>query len=90
MNKNHSHYEKSNVIERCLGGRRSDVRFVLEHAGDVHDHNASNHGNDSPATAHANDDYNDAHGRRLLIARVGRGCVFVARHVAVSAFQKQH
>ena len=43
VNKNHSHYEKSNVIERCPGGHRFDVRFVLEHAGDVHDHNASNH-----------------------------------------------
>jgi hypothetical protein len=42
---------------------------VLEHAGDEHDHNASNHGHDSAATAHTNDDYNDAHGRRLLIAK---------------------
>ena len=66
VNKNHSRYEKSNLIERCLGGHSSDVRFVLEHAGDEHNHNASNHGNDSPTTAHANDDYNDAHGRRLL------------------------
>jgi hypothetical protein len=48
---------------------------MLEHAGDNYDYNASNHGNDSPATAHANNDYNDAHGRRLLIARACRGCV---------------
>jgi hypothetical protein len=44
---------------------------MLEHAGVDHDHNTSNHGHDSAATAHTNDDYNDAHGRRLLIAK---GC----------------
>ena len=71
MNKNHSHYEKSNVIERYSGGRRSDLRFVLQHAGDEHDHNPSDHGHGSTATARTNDDYNDAHGRRLLIAKAG-------------------
>jgi hypothetical protein len=45
---------------------------MLEHAGVDHDHNTSNHGHDSAATAHTNDDYNDAHGRRLLIAKAGR------------------
>jgi len=62
---------------------------VLEHAGDEHDHNASNHGHDSAATAHTNDDYNDAHERRLLIAKAG-GRFVCCRHgpVAVSAFQR--
>jgi hypothetical protein len=51
---------------------------VLEHAGDDHDHNASNDGvNGSAATAcDANDDHN-AHERRLLIAKAGRGCVYL-------------
>jgi hypothetical protein len=40
---------------------------VLERANGDDDHNASNHGHNSAATAHTNDDYNDAHGRRLLI-----------------------
>ena len=43
-----------------------------------------------PATAHANDDYNDAHGRRLLIARAGRLRLLLHGLVAVSAFQKKH
>ena len=62
---------------------------MLEHAGDEHDHNASNHGHDSAATANTNDDYNDAHERRLLIAKAGRRFV-CCRHgpVAVSAFQR--
>jgi hypothetical protein len=45
---------------------------VLEHAGVDHDHNAPNHGHNSAATAHANDDYYDAYGRRLLIAEASR------------------
>ena len=65
---NHSRYEKSNVIERYPGGRRSDVGFLLEHTGDDHNYNASNDSHDSAPTAHAIDDYNDAHGQRLLIA----------------------
>ena len=46
-------------------------------AGGDHNHNASNHGyNGSAATSRfADDDNNDAHGRRLLIAVTGRGCV---------------
>jgi hypothetical protein len=48
---------------------------VFELAGDDHNHNASNHGlNGSAATSRfADDDNNDAHGRRLLIAKAGRG-----------------
>ena len=34
--------------------------------GDEHDHNPSDHGHDSTATACTNDDYNDTHGRRRL------------------------
>ncbi len=48
---------------------------MLQHAGDEHDHNPSDHGHDSTATACTNDDYNDAHGRRLLIAKACRGRV---------------
>ena len=70
---NHSSYEKSNVIERCRSHRRPDPGFLLERASDEHDHNASNHSHNSAATAHTNDDYNDAHGRRLLIDRAGGG-----------------
>jgi hypothetical protein len=50
---------------------------VLEHARDHHDHNASNHSpNGSPATGSrfADDDDNDAYGRRLLIAKA-RGAI---------------
>ena len=68
-------YEKSNVIERCSVGRRSDLGVVLQHAGDEHDHNPSDYSHDSTATAHSNDDYNDAHGRRLLIAKARGDCV---------------
>jgi len=67
---NHSSYEKSNVIERCCSGRGPDAGLVLEHdARDDHDHNASNHSpNGSPATGPrvADDNNNNAHGRRLL------------------------
>ena len=66
---------------------------MLEHdARDYHDHNASNHSpNGSPANGSrfADDDNNDAYGRRLLIARAGRGCVAAGTALAgVSAFQK--
>ena len=72
---NNSRYEKSNVIERCCSGRVPDAGFMLEHARDHHDHNASNHSrNGSPATgSRFADDDDNAYGRRLLIAKVGRG-----------------
>ena len=46
-------------------------------AGGDYNHNPSNHSyNGSAATSRcADDDNNDAHGRRLLIAEAGRGCV---------------
>ena len=52
---------------------------MLEHdARDHHDHNASNHSpNGSPANGSrfADDDDNDAYGRRLLIGKAERGWV---------------
>jgi hypothetical protein len=85
-----SRYEKSNVIERCCSHRRPDAGFVLKHAGDDHNHNASNYGHGPAATAYTNDDYNDSHGRRLLIDKAARGCVCCWHGlVAVAAFQKQ-
>lgn len=85
---NNSRYEKSNVIERCPRGRSSDVGFVFEYAGDDHDYNTSNHGHGSTATARTNNDYNDAHGQRLLIATsVPFAPVVGTVTVAVEAFQ---
>ena len=64
---------------------------MLEHAGDEHDHNASNHGHDSAATAHTNDDYNDAHERRLLSSQARRGRTYVGGACGLSLyFEKQH
>ena len=70
---------------------------MLEHdARDYHDHNASDHSpNGSPANGSrfADDDNNDAYGRRLLIAKAERGCV-CCRHGPVAMlrifFKKQH
>ena len=71
--------KKGMILSATLAVVGLDAGFVLEHdAGDDHDHNASNHSpNGSPATGSrvADDDNNDAHGRRLLIAKAGRGCV---------------
>ena len=71
--------KKAMLLSGVVSGRGPDAGFVLEHdARDYHDHNASNHSpNGSPATGSrfADDDNNDAHGRRLLIAKAGRGCV---------------
>jgi hypothetical protein len=79
---NHLRYEKRNDTECCIIGRGSDVRFVLElDARDDDNHNASNHGH-GPATYYwrADNDNNDARGHwRLLIAKAGRGCVYL-RH----------
>jgi hypothetical protein len=71
---NHSRYEKRNNIERCCSGRWPYAGFVLEHPRDHHDHNASNHGGNGSAASSdfANDDDNNAHGRRLLIDGAGR------------------
>jgi len=63
---NHSRYEKRNDISHSLSYRRADAGFLLKHAGDHYYYNASNHSYGSAATARTNDDYNDAHGRRLL------------------------
>ena len=49
----------------------SDFDLVRQFAGVDDDHNASNHGHGSATTAHTNDHYNDAHERRLLIAKAG-------------------
>jgi len=84
---NHLRYEKRNDTECCIIRRGSDVRFVLElDARDDHNHNASNHGH-GPATYYwrADNDNNDARGHwRLLIAKAGRGCVYL-RHSPLRA-----
>jgi len=61
---------------------------VWELAGDEHDHNASDNSNDS-ATASCGTkdyDYNNTHGRRLLIAKTGHRLRLFS--VAVCAVQK--
>jgi hypothetical protein len=86
-------YEKSNVIERCSGGRKSDLGFVLQHAGNNYDHNPSDHGRDSPGTGpcRAHDDNYDAHGRRLLIVKIRRGRVCCSQgSVGHPRIQTQH
>jgi len=69
---NHSRYEKRNDISHCLSHRRTDAGFLLKHAGDHYYYNASNHSYRSAATAHTNNNDNNAYGRRLLIN--GAGC----------------
>ena len=39
---------------------------MREHAGNDHDHNPSNYSYGSATTARTNDDYDNAHERRLL------------------------
>jgi hypothetical protein len=68
-------YEKRNDTQCCVISGGPDVGFVLKlDTRDDHNHNASNHGH-GPATGArvAHDDNNDAYGRRLLIAKAGRG-----------------
>jgi len=75
---NHLRYEKRNDIECCAVGGGPDVGFVLElDTRDDYNHNASNHGHGSATASRCtkNDHNNDPHGRRLLIAKAGRGCV---------------
>ena len=62
-------YEKINHTWFCAFSRRLDVGLLRQRTCGNHDHDASNHCDYAGATADKPDnDDNDAHGRRLLIA----------------------
>ena len=65
--------KEQGYAERKNAGRGPDAGFVLEHARDHHDHNASNHSrSNGPAPDRDAHDNYDAHGRRLLIVKARR------------------